>query len=154
VHETVSRFLSSQATKGVKASTISRRCERSLMRKLAGHREPPCNAETVKAVMRGIRRSIGTAPVQKAPATADVIGEMLEALPRHAERQAGPCAAGARVCRGVFAALSCWPSRSPIWSRYRTACASRSGGRKLTRRGRKLPGADADHLHTPAVLCP
>jgi len=48
--ETVARFLSSQATAGVKASTISRRCAAiGYAHKLAGHREPPTNAETVKA---------------------------------------------------------------------------------------------------------
>jgi integrase len=35
----------------------------------------------VKAVMRGIRRAIGTAPGRKAPATADLIGEMLKHCP-------------------------------------------------------------------------
>jgi hypothetical protein len=44
--------------------------------KLAGH-EPPINAEVVRAVLRGIRRTIGTAKAGKAPATADLIGQML-----------------------------------------------------------------------------
>jgi integrase len=80
--EVVARFLSSQATAGVKASTIGRRCAAiGYAHKLAGHREPPSNAETVKAVMRGIRRTIGTASTQKAPATADIIGEMLKRCP-------------------------------------------------------------------------
>src|SRR5262249_52557659 len=80
--ETVDRFLSSQATAGVKASTIGRRCAAiGYAHKLAGHRGPPSNAETVKAVMRGIRRTIGTASTRKAPATADIIGEMLKQCP-------------------------------------------------------------------------
>jgi site-specific recombinase XerD len=79
---TVARFLSWQATAGVKASTISQRCAAiGYAHKLAGHREPPSNAETVKAVMRGIRRTIGTASTQRAPATADIIGEMLKHCP-------------------------------------------------------------------------
>jgi hypothetical protein len=41
--------------------------------KLAGH-EPPTNQEGVKAVLRGIRRTIGSAKQGKAPATADLIG--------------------------------------------------------------------------------
>jgi integrase len=45
--------------------------------KLAGH-EPPTNAESVKAVVRGIRRAIGCAPVRKSPATADLVMAMLE----------------------------------------------------------------------------
>jgi integrase len=47
---------------------------------LAGH-EPPTNAEPVKAVMRGIRRRIGTAPERKAPATAKAIAGMLKRIP-------------------------------------------------------------------------
>jgi hypothetical protein len=79
---TVARFLSSQATAGVKSSTICRRCPAiGYAHKLAGHREPLSNAETVKAVMRGIRRTFGTSSTQKAPATADMIDEMLKRCP-------------------------------------------------------------------------
>lgn len=80
--ETVARFLSSQATAGAKASTIGRRCAAiGYAHKLAGHREPPTNAETVKAVVRGIRRTIGAGQVRKAPATAEVISEMMKHRP-------------------------------------------------------------------------
>jgi len=80
--ETVARFLSAEATAGVKASTLGRRAAAiGYAHKLAGHREPPTNAETVKAVMRGIRRTIGTAPARKAPATAELVGEMLKHCP-------------------------------------------------------------------------
>jgi site-specific recombinase XerD len=80
--ETVARFLSAEATAGVKASTLGRRAAAiGYAHKLAGHREPPTKTEAVKAVMRGIRRTIGTAPVQKAPATANLIGEMLKHCP-------------------------------------------------------------------------
>ena len=48
--------------------------------KLAGH-EPPTNAEGVKAVLRGIRRTIGAATQGKAPATADVLTSMLALCP-------------------------------------------------------------------------
>ena len=34
-------------------------------------------AESVKTVMRGIRRTIGTPPTRKPPATAELIDEML-----------------------------------------------------------------------------
>jgi integrase len=44
--------------------------------KLAGH-EPPTNQEGVKVVLRGIRRTIGPVRAGKAPATADLIGQML-----------------------------------------------------------------------------
>jgi integrase len=79
--ETVARFLSGQAQLGVKASTIGRRCAAiGYAHRLAGE-EPPTSAETVKAVLRGIRRTIGTAAEQKAPATADVVREMLKHCP-------------------------------------------------------------------------
>jgi integrase len=78
---TAARFLSHQATSGKKASTISRRAAAiAYAHKLAGF-EPPTNIETVRATVRGIRRSIGCAPVRKAPATADVIAAMLAHCP-------------------------------------------------------------------------
>jgi len=43
--------------------------------------EPPTNAEGVKATLRGIRRTLGTAPVQKQAATASIISQMIEACP-------------------------------------------------------------------------
>lgn len=77
----VSAFLSGEATGGLKASTIGRRGAAIVYaHKLAGY-EPPTSAETVRAVVRGIRRSIGTAPVRKAPATADVVMQMLSLCP-------------------------------------------------------------------------
>jgi hypothetical protein len=64
---TVARFLSSQADGGMKASTIGRRgAAIGYAHRLAGH-EAPGNSEGCKAVVRGIRRSIGTAPVRKQP---------------------------------------------------------------------------------------
>jgi len=48
--------------------------------KLAGH-EPPTNQEGVKAVLRGIRRTPGTAKHGKAPATADVLTQMVALCP-------------------------------------------------------------------------
>ena len=47
---------------------------------IAGH-EPPTNQEGVRAVLRGIRRTIGAARAGKAPATADLIGQMLALCP-------------------------------------------------------------------------
>jgi site-specific recombinase XerD len=74
----VAAYLSWLAQSGRKSSTIGRRAAAIAHRhKLAGH-EPPTNAEGVKATLRGIRRSIGTAREQKAPATAEVVGAMLK----------------------------------------------------------------------------
>jgi len=62
----VAAYLSDLAQSGRKASTIGRRAAAIGYRhKLAGH-EPPTNAEGVKATLRGIRRTIGTA-VEKRP---------------------------------------------------------------------------------------
>ena len=73
----VAAYLSALAHSGRKASTIGRRAAAIGYRhKHAGH-EPPTNAEGVKAVLRGIRRTIGSATQGKAPATADLIGQML-----------------------------------------------------------------------------
>jgi integrase len=78
---TIARFIASEANAGRKVSTITRRCSAiRYAHKLAGH-EPPTNAESVRAVMRGIRRSIGTATDRKAPATHDVIANMLTLCP-------------------------------------------------------------------------
>lgn len=79
--ETVAAFLASEAGRGVKTSTIGRRVAAILYaHKLAGH-ESPTNSEAVKATMRGIRRSIGTAPTRKAPATADKVRAMVANMP-------------------------------------------------------------------------
>ena len=77
----VAAYLSALADQGRKASTIGRRAAAIGYRhKLAGH-EPPTNVEAVRAVLRGIRRTIGTARVGKAPATADVLKQMLALCP-------------------------------------------------------------------------
>lgn len=73
----VARYLAQLADAGRKVSTIERRVAAiRYLHKAAGH-EPPTNAEGVKAVLRGIRRRIGTRPVRKAPATAEILLEVL-----------------------------------------------------------------------------
>ena len=78
----VARFLSSQADGGLKGRSRSGRRAAAVAyaHKLAGF-EPPTGAETVKAVVRGTRRTIGAAPVRKAAATADVVTQMLSHCP-------------------------------------------------------------------------
>ena len=79
--QTVAMFLASQAEGGVCPSTLSRRLAAiKYLHSLAGH-ETPTTAEIVKATLRGIRRGYGVAPDQKAPATAEVISEMLRHIP-------------------------------------------------------------------------
>jgi site-specific recombinase XerD len=75
--EAVAAFLATEANRGVKVATISRRLAAiRYAHKLAGH-EPPTNSEAVRATLRGIRRTAGSAPTRKAPATADKILAMV-----------------------------------------------------------------------------
>jgi hypothetical protein len=79
--ETVAAYLASEAEAGRKPSTIGRRCAAiRYAHKLAGH-EPPTNSEAVKATLRGIRHSIGTAPNRKAPVLAETARAMAFAAP-------------------------------------------------------------------------
>lgn len=79
--EVVCAYISARAQAGVKPSSIQRAVAAiRYAHKLAGH-EPPTNMEAVKRVMRGIRRTVGAAPVKKAAATADIVGGMLNACP-------------------------------------------------------------------------
>jgi site-specific recombinase XerD len=73
----VAAFLAAEATRGTKVATISRRLAAiRYAHKLAGH-EPPTNVEAVKVTLRGIRRTAGSAPARKAPATADKVLAMV-----------------------------------------------------------------------------
>ena len=79
--DTVAAYLAAQASVGVHPSTLTRRLAAiGYAHRLAGLLSP-AGHEAVRAVMRGIRRTAGTAPAQKAPATADRIAAMLEAVP-------------------------------------------------------------------------
>jgi site-specific recombinase XerD len=80
--ETAAAYLAHLADSGLKASTITRRVAAiTYAHRLAGL-PPPTAAEPVKAVLRGIRRRIGTAVERKAPATARAIGAMLKHIPK------------------------------------------------------------------------
>jgi site-specific recombinase XerD len=73
----VAAFLATEANRGAKVATISRRLAAiRYAHKLAGH-EPPTNSEAVKATLRGIRRTAGSARARKAPATADKVLAMV-----------------------------------------------------------------------------
>jgi site-specific recombinase XerD len=77
----VAAYLSWLADSGRRASTIGRRAAAIGYRhKQAGY-EPPTNQEGVRAVLRGIRRTIGSAKVGKAPATADLLMQMVALCP-------------------------------------------------------------------------
>jgi len=77
----VAAFLAAQATQGIKPSTLGRRVAAiRYAHKLAGH-ETPTGSEAVKATMRGIRRTTGTAKTCKAPVTADKMRAMAAEAP-------------------------------------------------------------------------
>ena len=108
--------------RGRKASTIGRRAAAiGYHHKLAGH-EPPTSGEGVRAVLRGIRRTIGTAKTGKAPATARPDRPDAGACPDTliGKRDRALLAPGLR--RGVPAFRAGARSRSPISSRSPTDC--------------------------------
>lgn len=77
----VAGFLTHEAEAGRAASTIGRRCAAiSYAHKLKGLPDPTDN-EDVRATMRGVRRTVGVAPTQKAAATVDVLTAMLMHVP-------------------------------------------------------------------------
>ena len=80
--ETVAAYLASLARSGLKASTITRRRAAIAYMHRAAGLEPPTQSEAAKAVLAGIRRSIGTAVTRKAPITAKAIRAMLEEMPQ------------------------------------------------------------------------
>ncbi len=77
---TVAAYLAALADSGLKVSTISRRAAAiAYAHKPAGF-EPPIN-ESVRAVMRGVRRKLGTAQKGKAPATAEIVAKLVKRIP-------------------------------------------------------------------------
>jgi site-specific recombinase XerD len=78
--ETVACYIS-DLTADHKASTIQRRLSAiSQVHQVKGHESPTKN-EIVRSVMKGIRRTLGTAPNEKAPLLAAEVREMVAALP-------------------------------------------------------------------------
>jgi site-specific recombinase XerD len=78
---TVAAYLAGLAKAGLKASTITRRCAGiRYLHRMAGY-DPPTSSEAIKAVLAGIRRTIGTSVTTKAPATAEAIRAILQEMP-------------------------------------------------------------------------
>jgi integrase len=77
----VAAFLSHLADRGLKASTIGRRAAAIADRHKRAGFDPPTNSEGVKATMRGIRRTIGSAKTGKEPIVADMLLAMLKHCP-------------------------------------------------------------------------
>jgi site-specific recombinase XerD len=79
--EAVAAYLVSEANAGRAVSTIGRRCAAiRYAHKLAGEPDPT-EDEGVRAAVKGIRRTVGVAPTQKAAATADILMAMLLRTP-------------------------------------------------------------------------
>lgn len=74
---TVANYASSLASAGKKVPTIARKLAAiRFFHRGAGEENPTDNAG-VAAILKGIRRTVGTAPRQKAPATVDVIHALM-----------------------------------------------------------------------------
>ncbi|MGU3541011.1 site-specific integrase [Methylobacterium sp. A54F] len=77
----VAAFLVYEAEAGRAASTIGRRLAAiRYAHKLRGASDPTAD-EAVRATLKGIRRTLGTAPERKAAATADIVTAMLSHIP-------------------------------------------------------------------------
>jgi site-specific recombinase XerD len=77
VAETVAAFLSAEADRGMKASSIARRLAAIRYAHRLASVPSPTEAEVVRVVLRGIRRTIGTATSAKVPATNDRLLAMI-----------------------------------------------------------------------------
>jgi site-specific recombinase XerC len=75
--ESLCAFLADEASAGRRASTLGRRLAAIRYFHRAAGYDTPTGDEKVKAVLSGIRRTIGAAPVRKRAATADIVIAML-----------------------------------------------------------------------------
>jgi integrase len=64
-----------------RAATITRRCAAICYAHRLAHLEPPTNSEHVRATLRGIRRTVGAAPVRKVPVPAEAARAMALSAP-------------------------------------------------------------------------
>ncbi|MBS1055025.1 tyrosine-type recombinase/integrase [Gluconobacter kondonii] len=79
--ETVSAWIASRLEQGRKASTLARGVAAvSCAHELAGF-ESFSRSRIVQDALRGMRRTLGTAPTRKAPATVDLLRRMLDIQP-------------------------------------------------------------------------
>lgn len=78
---TVVDFLSAEADAGRKVSSIAQKAAAIRWAHKTAGLPSPTDSEAVQNVMRGIRREVGIAPVQKHPATAERILTMIAHIP-------------------------------------------------------------------------
>jgi site-specific recombinase XerD len=79
--EVVATFLSESAREGRKYATISRRAAAINFAHVAAGFDSPTRSHIVCGMLQGIRRTVGVAPVKKAPATAAKVREMVRLCP-------------------------------------------------------------------------
>lgn len=79
--EAVAGFLVAGAEGGLSASTIGRRLAAIRYAHKLAKAPNPTDDEGVHAIMKGIRRRVGTAPTQKAAATVDILQMLLARTP-------------------------------------------------------------------------
>ncbi len=121
--EAVAAFLAAEASAGLKPSTIARRAAAIRYAHGLRRKEPPTNTETVRATVRGIRRSKGVAPDQKAPATAARIVAMVAFAPADTPRGRRDHALLLLGSAAPSAGRSWWRCAWRTWSRRRPGCA-------------------------------
>jgi site-specific recombinase XerD len=73
----IARFLAHEAARGIKPSTLIRRCAAIKMAHEAIGYQSPTQHEYVKSVLRGIKREKGASQNKKAPATAERMESMI-----------------------------------------------------------------------------
>jgi len=81
--QTVALFLSEQAHAGMHVSTLSRRLVSIKHLHDVYSYDSPTSDKLVKATLKGIRRAYGVVQDKKAPATAEVISEMVRHIPNN-----------------------------------------------------------------------
>jgi len=79
---TVANFASMLADGGKRVPTIARKLAAVRFFHRGADQDNPTDNAGVAAILKGIRRTVGVAPHQKAPATADVIHQMLAHVPK------------------------------------------------------------------------
>jgi site-specific recombinase XerD len=79
--ETVAAFLAAETGEGIKPSTLGRRVAAIRYAHKLAHLDTPTDSEAVKATLRGIRRTVGTATMRKTPAVAAKVQAMVALAP-------------------------------------------------------------------------
>ncbi len=77
----VIEFITDQAERGKRISTIDQKLAAIAFRHRAANVPNPTETQIVREVMSGIRRTLGTAPQQKAPITRRELARMIAAAP-------------------------------------------------------------------------